>query len=40
MAAGRAQCELEVANPKPRVRDLLNITKLSSIFENHQVGGL
>jgi anti-sigma B factor antagonist len=40
MAAGRAQCELEVANPKPRVRDLLNITKLSSIFENHEFGGL
>lgn len=40
MAAGRAQCELELANPKPRVRDLLNITKLSSIFENHQFGGL
>jgi anti-sigma B factor antagonist len=40
MAAGRAQCELELANPKPRVRDLLNITKISSIFENHQFGGL
>jgi anti-sigma B factor antagonist len=40
MAAGRAQCELELANPKPRVRDLLNLTKVSSIFENHQFGGL
>jgi anti-sigma B factor antagonist len=40
MAAGRAQCELEVANPKPRVRDLFNLTKLSAIFENHQFGGL
>jgi hypothetical protein len=40
MAAGRSQCELELANPKPRVRDLLNLTKVSSIFENHQFGGL
>lgn len=40
MAAGRAQCELELANPKPRVRDLLKITKLSTIFEGHQFGGL
>jgi anti-sigma B factor antagonist len=40
MAAGRAHCELELANPKQRVRDLLKITKLSSIFEGHQFGGL
>jgi anti-sigma B factor antagonist len=40
MAAGRAHCELELANPKPRVRDLLKITKLSTIFEGHQFGGL
>ncbi|HEV7519646.1 MAG TPA: STAS domain-containing protein [Candidatus Angelobacter sp.] len=40
MAAGRAQCELELANPKPRVRDLLKMTKLSTIFEGHQFGGL
>jgi anti-sigma B factor antagonist len=40
MAAGRAQCELELANPKPRVRDLLKITKLASVFEGHQFGGL
>ena len=40
MAAGRAHCELELANPKPRVRDLLKITKLASIFEGHQFGGL
>jgi anti-sigma B factor antagonist len=32
LAAGRAQCELEMVNPKPRVRDLLKITKLSTIF--------
>ena len=40
MAAGRAHCELELANPKPRVRDLLKITKLATIFEGHQFGGL
>ena len=32
LAAGRADCELEMVNPKPRVRDLLKITKLSTIF--------
>ena len=40
LAAGKAQCELELANPKPRVRDLLKITKLATIFEGHQFGGL
>jgi len=35
MAANRAQCELEVANPKPRIRDLLKMTKLGSVFEGH-----
>jgi anti-sigma B factor antagonist len=40
MAAGRAHCELELSNPKPRVRDLLKITKLASVFEGHQFGGL
>jgi len=40
LAAGKAHCELELANPKPRVRDLLKITKLSTIFEGHQVGGI
>jgi anti-sigma B factor antagonist len=32
LAAGHARCKLELANPKPRVRDLLKITKLSTIF--------
>ena len=40
LAAGKAQCELELANPKPRVRDLLKITKLASVFEGHHFGGL
>jgi anti-sigma B factor antagonist len=40
MAAGRAHCDLELANPKQRVRDLLKITKLASVFEGHYLGGL
>jgi anti-sigma B factor antagonist len=40
MAAGRANCDLELANPKPRVMDLLKITKLASVFEGHHFGGL
>lgn len=32
LAAGKAHCELEMVNQKPRVRDLLKITKLSTIF--------
>ena len=33
MAANRADCVLEISNPKQRVRDLLKITRLASIFE-------
>ena len=33
MAANRANCILEVANPRQRIRDLFRITKLASIFE-------
>lgn len=40
LAAGKANCELEISNPKPRVRDLLNITKLASVFEGHHGGGI
>lgn len=32
LAAGKAHCELEMVNQKPRVRDLLKLTKLSTIF--------
>jgi len=35
MAASHAQCNLELANPRQRVRDLFKITKLSSVFEGH-----
>ena len=40
MAARNANCELEISNPKPRVRDLLSITKLASVFEGHHGGGI
>jgi len=33
MAANRANCILEVANPRQRIRDLFKITKLAAIFE-------
>lgn len=33
LAAGRAECMLELANPKQRVRDLFKLTKLSSLFD-------
>lgn len=35
MAASRAQCDLELANPKPRIRDLFKMTRLASVFEGH-----
>ena len=44
MAASRAQCILELANPKQRVRDLFKMTKLSAIFDGGacigDVGGM
>jgi anti-sigma B factor antagonist len=33
MAANHANCVLEIANPKQRIRDLFKITKLASIFD-------
>jgi anti-anti-sigma factor len=35
MAASRVGCELEIANPKQRIRDLFKLTKLASVFEGH-----
>ncbi len=35
MAASRAQCDLALANPKPRIRDLFKMTRLASVFEGH-----
>lgn len=40
LAAARVHCELELANPKARVRDLLKLSKLTSIFEGHEFGGV
>jgi anti-sigma B factor antagonist len=35
MAASRAQCDLELANPRSRIRDLLKMTRIDSVFEGH-----
>jgi anti-sigma B factor antagonist len=40
LAAARVNCELELSNPKSRVRDLLKLSKLTSIFEGHEFGGV
>ena len=34
LTASRAQCVLELANPKPRIRDLFELSRLQSVFEN------
>ena len=34
LAAGRQECEFKVVNAQPRIRDLFEITKLSTVFEN------
>jgi anti-sigma B factor antagonist len=36
MHARRADCDLEIANPKPRIRDLFTRSKLGSVFEGHE----
>jgi anti-sigma B factor antagonist len=33
LAAGRADCLLELQNPKQRIRDLFKLTKLASLFD-------
>ena len=44
VAAGNAQCELELANPKQRIRDLFKLTKLGAFFDGGacigDVGGM
>jgi anti-sigma B factor antagonist len=35
MAAGRAQCAMELTNLQPRIRDLFELTRLTTVFENH-----
>ena len=34
LAASRAQCVLELANPKPRIRDLFELSRLKAVFES------
>jgi anti-anti-sigma factor len=44
VAANNAQCMLELANPKQRIRDLFKLTKLASFFDGGacigDVGGM
>ncbi len=35
MAANRAHCDLELANPKQRIKDLFKMSRLASVFEGH-----
>src|SRR5262249_38824994 len=35
LAASKAECELKVVNAQPKIRDLFEITRLSTVFENH-----
>jgi len=35
MAAGKAQSVLELTNLQPRIRDLFELTRLTTVFENH-----
>jgi anti-sigma B factor antagonist len=35
MTAGRAQSVLELTNLQPRIRDLFELTRLTTVFENH-----
>ena len=34
LAASKAQCVLELANPKPRIRDLFELSRLQAVFES------
>jgi len=36
LAAGRAQCVLEMVNLKPRIRDLFELSRLQAVFESHR----
>jgi len=35
MAAGKAQSALELTNLQPRIRDVFELTRLMTVFENH-----
>jgi len=34
LAASKAQCALELTNIQPRIRDLFELTRLTTVFEN------
>jgi anti-sigma B factor antagonist len=34
LAATRAECVLEIANPQPRIRDLFELSRLTAVFES------
>src|SRR5207302_3579367 len=36
MHARRANCDLEIANPKQRILDLFSRSRLASVFEGHE----
>lgn len=44
LAASRAQCMLEISNPRQRIRDLFKMTKIAAIFDGGSclgdVGGM
>jgi anti-sigma B factor antagonist len=34
LTASKAQCNLEIANPQPRIRDLFELARLTAVFES------
>ena len=36
LTASKARCNLEVANPQPRIRDLFELARLTAVFENRE----
>lgn len=35
LSASKSHCDLEMANPKPRIRDLFKMSRLATVFEGH-----
>jgi hypothetical protein len=36
MDARRANCNLEIANPTPRIRDLFRLSRSDAVLEGHE----
>lgn len=36
LTASKAQCDLELANLQPRIRDLFELSRLTALFENRR----